>query len=66
MWLEALGRGFARAPEVGCVTGLVCALELETPAQALVHRKMISACRFEHRLYDLARSRPSDPFLPFA
>ena len=66
MWLEALVRGFARAPEVGCVTGLVPALELETRAQALFDRKMISASRFEPRLYDLARSRPSDPLFPFA
>lgn len=31
-WVNALGQPFA-APEVGCVTGLVLPLELETPAQ---------------------------------
>ena len=45
-WVEALVRGFARTPRVVCVTGLVPAIELETPAQEFFDRKAIWARRF--------------------
>lgn len=34
-WLAALARGFARSPEVGCVTGLILPAALDTTAQVL-------------------------------
>ncbi|PRC62799.1 glycosyl transferase family 2, partial [Mycobacterium sp. ITM-2017-0098] len=33
-WLSAIARGFSRGPAVSCVSGIVAAAELRTPAQA--------------------------------
>jgi GT2 family glycosyltransferase len=38
LWLLELARGFERADEVACVTGLIIPAELETPAQLLAER----------------------------
>ena len=65
-WVEALVRGFARTPRVVCVTGLVPAIELETPAQEFFDRKAIWARRFDHELFSMVDPRPADPLFPFA
>jgi GT2 family glycosyltransferase len=65
-WLDALVRGFARASDVVCVTGLVPAIELETAAQEFFDMKAIWACRFHHQLFSMVHSRPADPLFPFA
>lgn len=40
LWLEGLVRGFGRRLDIGMVTGLVLAAELETQAQAFFERKV--------------------------
>ncbi len=52
-WVAALGRGFV-APAVGCVTGLVVAAELVTPAQRLFERNGGMRKGFTPRLFGAA------------
>ena len=65
-WLRSLLLGFSRAPKVGCVTGIVAAAELETPAQAFVDARLSWSAAFQPRLYDLGANRPDDPFFPYS
>jgi glycosyltransferase involved in cell wall biosynthesis len=64
-WLRAIVRGFAQAPQVDCVTGLVVGAELETAPQAYFEAKVNWASSFEPRLYDLAAHRSDDPRYPY-
>ncbi|MGH9265884.1 MAG: glycosyltransferase family 2 protein [Acidimicrobiales bacterium] len=52
-WLDGLASGFARAPEVGCVTGLVPPAELDTGAQRYFDRRFSWADRLEPRVFSL-------------
>ena len=65
-WLRGLLLGFSRAPRVGCVTGIVPAAELETPAQAFFDARVYWSAAFEPLLYDLGANRPDDPAFPYA
>jgi GT2 family glycosyltransferase len=65
-WLRNLLLGFSRAPRVGCVTGVVAAAELETPAQAFLDERLSWSAAFEPRLYDLGPNRPDDLFFPYS
>lgn len=63
-WLGGLVDGFARDARVGCVTGMIFPLELETPAQDWLEQYAGFNKGFEPRLFD--RSRPSaDPLFPY-
>ena len=53
-------------PNVGCVTGLILPMEIETPAQALLEEYGGFAKGFERRIYDLGRYRPAIPTFPFS
>jgi GT2 family glycosyltransferase len=64
-WLCALAEGFAAAPDVGCVTGLILPAQLETPAQVLLERHGGFDKGFEQRIYDMEAYRPADPLFPF-
>jgi GT2 family glycosyltransferase len=64
-WLRAVVRGFARAPAVDCVTGLVCSAELETAAQAFFDARVGWGEVRGPRLYDLGAYRCSDPRFPY-
>jgi GT2 family glycosyltransferase len=59
-WLSAILRGFTRAEQVGCVTGLVPAAELDTEAQAYFDSKLDWAESCKPRLFDLREHRPAD------
>jgi GT2 family glycosyltransferase len=65
LWLEALVRGFARRSDVGCVTGLVPALELETAAQRFFDAKVSWGSFFRPQIYHLSDARPDDHLFPF-
>ncbi|MGH9263982.1 MAG: glycosyltransferase family 2 protein, partial [Acidimicrobiales bacterium] len=52
-WLDGLAAGFARAPEVGCVTGLVTPAELDTAAQRYFDRRFSWASRVDPRMFSL-------------
>jgi GT2 family glycosyltransferase len=64
-WLGALVRGFARDPNVGCVTGMVPSAELETPAQAYFDVKVGWADSCRPRLFDLGAHRVDQPLYPY-
>ncbi|MGH9188124.1 MAG: glycosyltransferase family 2 protein, partial [Acidimicrobiales bacterium] len=65
-WVRALSDAFAVTPDVGCVTGLIVATELETSAQAWIDRHGGFGKGFERRVFHLHRLRPPDPLFPYA
>jgi glycosyltransferase involved in cell wall biosynthesis len=58
-WLKGIALGF-RDPEVACVTGLVCPLELEMPAQALFEEDGGMGMGFAPRIFQPARMLPRE------
>jgi GT2 family glycosyltransferase len=64
-WLHALVRGFSRAPNVACVTGMVPSAEIETPAQAYFDVKVGWADSSRPRLFDLGPNRVDQPLYPY-
>lgn len=65
-WLTELVRGFNQAENVGCVTGLLLPLELETFAQFLLEAYRSFTKGFARRLFDLRKHawrRPSYPYI---
>lgn len=65
-WLQRLADAFAVAPRVGCVTGRIKPLELETTEQVWLDGYAGFDKGSERRLFDLAENRPDDPLFPFA
>lgn len=65
-WLAAITEAFAVAPRVGCVTGMIRPLELQTPEQVWLEGYAGFNKGSERRLFDLAENRPDDPLFPFA
>jgi O-antigen biosynthesis protein len=64
-WVPAVRAVFATAPDIGCVTGLILPLELETPAQLLVERFASFGKGFVPRIYSLDRPPPDQPLFPY-
>jgi O-antigen biosynthesis protein len=64
-WLAGLLRGFAAAPEVGCVTGQLLPAELETPAQVWVDEYGFNK-GFTRRIFDLTENRQKWPLYPYS
>jgi glycosyltransferase involved in cell wall biosynthesis len=64
-WLAELLAGFRSAPGVVCVTGLVVAAELDTPAQLLFDRYGGFGYGFQEVVLDVGAHRPSNPLFPF-
>lgn len=64
-WLCELIRGFNAAPNVGCVTGMIFPLELETWPQLLIEEFGGFNKGFQRQIYDLRKHRPPDPLFPF-
>jgi glycosyltransferase involved in cell wall biosynthesis len=56
-WLNAIASAFAN-PQVACVTGLVCPMELETPAQILFEENGGMRKGNEPKLFDPQRMKP--------
>jgi GT2 family glycosyltransferase len=63
-WLGALLDGFDRRPNVGCVTGMIFPLELETEAQDWLERYAGFNKGFEPVVFDPDRPS-SDPLFPY-
>lgn len=63
-WLEALVAGFRRSTNVGCVTGMIVPLELETRAQALTeaHGRFDKGCVAQVFTYPSASDGPLFPY----
>lgn len=64
-WLSALVAPFHADPTIGCVSGTVLPLELETQAQAWREEYDSVRTRFTARVHDLGARRPDDPLFPF-
>ena len=64
-WLRGLVRGFTRAPNVGCVTGLLPTAELDSESQLFFDRRVSWGRSCEPRLYDLGRNAVDDPLYPY-
>jgi GT2 family glycosyltransferase len=66
-WVQGVLRGFARRPDVGCVTGLVCTASISSPAEEYFDaRTSLWSTRVEPQLFDLRGSGPDDPLYPYA
>jgi GT2 family glycosyltransferase len=65
-WLHGLARGFAREPEVGCVTGMVPAAQLENRAQHYFDRRVTWSARLEPHRWTMATGRAESPLFPLA
>ena len=67
-WLTELARGFTKADNVACVTGLVVPMELETQAQEwFEHYGGFTVGGMKRRVYDLENNRPEHaPLFPYA
>ena len=62
-WLDGVRVGFGCDSQVGCVTGLVPAAELEEPVQEIFDRKVSWSSSLERRRYDLGeRGRGAFPY----
>jgi GT2 family glycosyltransferase len=64
-WLSGLERGFARAPEVALVTGLVATAELETQAQQIFESSVSWSTNCAARVWDLSAPPPGDVLFPY-
>jgi len=64
-WVRGLVRGLGRRADVGLVTGLVLAAELESPCQGLFERKVTWGAALEPRLFAVGSSVPEVELTPF-
>ena len=65
-WLAELVTAFGAAENVGAVTGLVFAAELETPAQIWFEQASRWSGRLGRQVYDLGENRPDSVLYPYA
>jgi GT2 family glycosyltransferase len=65
-WLAELMRGFYRAEDVACVTGLILPAELETPAQVWFEQFGGFSKGFNRRIFDRFENRLKSPLYPYA
>ncbi len=64
-WLTEMVKGFSVAEGVGCVTGLILPLQLDTPAQRFFEEYGGFGKGTERRVYDIGRRRPDNPMFPY-
>lgn len=64
-WLVELVRGYSRADDVACVTGLVLPLELETPAQFWIEEYGGFSKGLTRRVFDMGESHPKTLLYPY-
>ncbi|WP_161600612.1 glycosyltransferase [Mycolicibacterium hodleri] len=63
-WLKNLARGFARATDVSCVTGMVPTAEVLTPAQSYFDNRVGWASQCRPEIYTMANPPKDDPLFP--
>ena len=64
-WLAELVKDFRLADNVGCVTGMILPIELETPAQAWIEQFGGFSKGFTRRIFDLTDNRPKGLLYPY-
>jgi len=65
-WLAQLAAGSQVGDSVGCVTGLVLPIELETPAQVWFEQFGGFSKGFTRQIFDIGDNRPASPIFPYA
>lgn len=65
LWVNGLLRGFARRPEVACVTGLVASASLSRRAEQYFDRRVWWSSRCEPRLFTAERVAGDSPLHPY-
>jgi GT2 family glycosyltransferase len=65
-WIDGIARGFAEAPGVACVTGLIATAQLENESQLYFHLREGWGTECERRLFDLAEHRDDSPLYPYS
>ena len=65
-WLRALVDGFSRGTSVSCVSGIVPAGEIRTPAQAYFDRRVGWSDSTEPRVFEWSNAPADVPLFPFA
>lgn len=65
LWINGLMRGFARHPEVGCVTGLVASASLSRRAEQYFDRRVWWSSSCEPRLFTAKRAAGDSPLHPY-
>jgi GT2 family glycosyltransferase len=63
-WLSGIARGIARTKGIGCVTGLVAAARLDTPAERFFEKRTAWSSFLEPRVYDLRDDCGISPLFP--
>lgn len=64
-WLKFIADAFERVPAAACVTGLVPAGELRSPAQAFFDQRVSWSKSLTPKIYSLADPPPGHPTFPF-
>jgi len=64
-WLHGIADGFAAAPHVACVCGMVASGELASVSQAYFDRRVQWARNCRAMVYSLDVRRPQEPLFPF-
>jgi glycosyltransferase involved in cell wall biosynthesis len=65
-WLGWVAAGFRRERKIGCVTGMIAPVELETAPQAWADQFGRFGKGFARRTFDLGRNRPDSVLFPYA
>ncbi len=67
-WLTHITAGFAIAPDVACVNGLIAPTAIETPTQAFFQKLWVHGGYmrgFERQIFDMDAHRLDDPLYPY-
>jgi O-antigen biosynthesis protein len=64
-WMRAAVAGFDRAPDIGCVTGMILPLRLDTPAQVLLEQFATFGKGFHSVRFSLLETRSTDVLFPY-
>ena len=65
-WLDAIVRGFGRADDVACVTGLLATGAIENEVQLYLDKRGAHALLREGRVFDLTENRDDSPLYPYS
>ena len=64
-WLVELMRGFSTCDHVGCVTGLIFPVEIQTRSQLWFEQYGGFNKGFKQKVFDLQEHHPNDPLYPY-
>jgi GT2 family glycosyltransferase len=65
-YLRAIAQGFRRADNVGCVTGMVSPVALNTVAELYVDQRLAWAASLKPRTFDLRKHRDDSALYPYS